>query len=293
MIENKICMTTKTILCLGDWGHDNPSDNMRYFFHKVLNFNEMYLLGDNFYPSGVENVHDRQWRDKLNHLFPLSKPKFACLGNHDYLGNIHAQFDYTNSFGNKTQWYCPGPFYERVDWKTNTHVLFIDTQILAADITIPLLYGCGASNHAIETYLRFHRNYYEKQLIWLESTLKNSTAKFKIVCGHYPLFSNGPHPVSNHLQNLIIPILKKYSVDIYLSGHDHNSQCIHHDGILYIVAGGFITEGYNIQRVSKNSLFHENEPGVFLLRYNSQTWNICHVDLKTKIEKIIHMILKY
>jgi predicted phosphodiesterase len=284
---------SKSILCIGDWGHQ-PSNEMRLFFlNERLRYNEIFLLGDNFYPSGVKSVNDQQWKETLNFLFPLKVPKYACLGNHDYLGNIRAQFDYTRFSKNNSNWNCEGPFYDRLDWETKTHFIFIDTQILAADITIPLLYGCGASSLAIEQYLTFHRKYYEKQLYWLENILKTSKAKYKIACGHYPLFSNGPHFLSHHLQSLLLPLFKKYKLDIYLSGHDHNSQCIQKDGFLSIVAGGLVTEGYGVRQQSKETLFQENEPGVFLLRYHTQTWNVCHVDLKTKTEKVLYVILKY
>ena len=49
---------------------------------------------DNFYNSGVTSVSDPQWleswRTPYNHS-SLQLPWYACLGNHDYIGNPQAQ----------------------------------------------------------------------------------------------------------------------------------------------------------------------------------------------------------
>ena len=53
---------------------------------------------------------------------------------------------------------------------------------------------------------------------------------WKVVVTHNPLFSSGKgHGDNKDLQNLILPILKKYKVDMVLTGHDHNSQYLRMD----------------------------------------------------------------
>ena len=62
----------------------------------------------------------------------------------------------------------------------------------------------------------------ERQLEWLEYVLKHNTSKWIIVFGHYPIYSNGCHGNTRELHTHLLPLLKKYKVHLYLSGHDHN-----------------------------------------------------------------------
>lgn len=55
----------------------------------------LILLGDNFYPSGVKNLSDINWKNIDNIKFNKNNI-FAILGNHDYLGNIKCQIEYKN-----------------------------------------------------------------------------------------------------------------------------------------------------------------------------------------------------
>jgi hypothetical protein len=54
---------------------------------------------------------------------------------------------------------------------------------------------------------------------------------------------HGPYSASNHGDNptaksKVVPILKKYNVDMTFAGHDHNYERGEADGLRYIVAGG-------------------------------------------------------
>ena len=65
------------ILCMGDWG-DNTDDSVRKFIFQE-NFNGYYLLGDNFYPSGISSVEDEQWEKNLNIYFHQNKRNLHVL----------------------------------------------------------------------------------------------------------------------------------------------------------------------------------------------------------------------
>ena len=64
-----------------------------------------------------------------------------------------------------------------------------------------------------------------KQIRWLESSLKNSTAKWKIVYGHHTLWSagGGKFTEARALRQLIGPIICKYA-DAYFAGHEHELE---------------------------------------------------------------------
>lgn len=66
----------------------------------------------------------------------------------------------------------------------------------------------------------------ERQDLWLEDTLRKSTADWLFVCGHHPVYSIGRHGPTPRLVNQLRPLLEKYKVAAYLCGHDHNLQHI-------------------------------------------------------------------
>ncbi|MGB9601015.1 MAG: metallophosphoesterase family protein, partial [Myxococcota bacterium] len=81
-----------------------------------------------------------------------------------------------------------------------------------------------------------------EQLKWIESDLKAASANSEI--DHiFTVMHHGPYSASNHGDNAtakskVVPLLKKYGVDMTLAGHDHNYERGEADGLRYIVAGG-------------------------------------------------------
>lgn len=61
----------------------------------------------------------------------------------------------------------------------------------------------------------------EEQARWMDTILSRNPQPWTIAAIHQPVYSTGrrrDHPV---LQNLLIPVFDKYSVDLVLQGHDH------------------------------------------------------------------------
>jgi len=65
----------------------------------------------------------------------------------------------------------------------------------------------------------------KKQLQWLTDGLKNSTAKWRVVYGHHPLWSAGGSKFeqARSLRRLIMPLLCRYA-DLYVAGHEHELE---------------------------------------------------------------------
>lgn len=59
------------------------------------------------------------------------------------------------------------------------------------------------------------------QAQWLDANLKASTARWRIVTMHHPVFSSGGDRDSPKLRDLVLPILLRHNVDLVLQGHDH------------------------------------------------------------------------
>lgn len=162
------------------------------------------LLGDNFYEKGVKNVWDPQWRTKFELPYgPLEIPFFVVLGNHDYEGNVQAQVAYSQK---STQWKLPSRYHRFSQGVVDFFVL--DTSKLDS-----------------------------QQLKWLKDGLEGSTAKWKIVAGHHPIFSYGHHGDTPEMIRDVWPTVKKYAT-FYLSGHDHDQQVLTDSGVDFVVSGG-------------------------------------------------------
>lgn len=282
----------KEILCIGDWGDSNRDLNIQEYIQKN-NVDEFYLLGDNFYPSGVESLTDNQWELKLKSLFPIHKKKYACLGNHDYLGNVFSQIEKTFQ-SNNYNWNLPYFYYDIIDKENSIHTFFIDTQLFAPEITTMLLLSCHIRTQRQQEYYGLVYHLQEKQLEWLEDKLKNSSSKWKIICGHYPIHSNGPHIISKELQERLKPLLKKYKVDFYYSGHEHNNQIIYQDNTYFIISGGiFSTNSYKIEKITEPTLFHSISQGFFSFQIYKNKIEIYYHNIKKKQKELCSIKIKF
>ncbi|MBD0328320.1 MAG: metallophosphoesterase, partial [Pyrinomonadaceae bacterium] len=80
--------------------------------------------------------------------------------------------------------------------------------------------------------------HFNDQLTWLETSLAQSSADWKIVFGHHPVFSSGMHGSDRTLGEALTPILERHGVQLYLCGHDHNyERTVALEGVTYLVCG--------------------------------------------------------
>ncbi|WP_036476693.1 metallophosphoesterase [Myxosarcina sp. GI1] len=63
-----------------------------------------------------------------------------------------------------------------------------------------------------------------EELAWLEENLARSTAVWKIVFGHHPVYSSGAHGNTARLVEALPPLFDRYNVRLYLNGHDHHYE---------------------------------------------------------------------
>jgi 3',5'-cyclic AMP phosphodiesterase CpdA len=81
-----------------------------------------------------------------------------------------------------------------------------------------------------------------EQFNWLEKELKTAkeSEKFVIVVLHHPPFSSGKHGQDSDilkLQQTLLPLLEKNTVDLVFAGHDHVCERSYRNGIYYITSG--------------------------------------------------------
>lgn len=217
----------------GRWGHDNQRDVARQMGQTAAAIDSRFTVsvGDNFYENGVTGLDDPQWQASFENIYTapaLQSPWQVILGNHDYRGNVQAQLDYT---GQSKRWRLPARYYQT---------------------SVPLPDGAAADFFYLDTSPFIH--YYAgsktniagqdsaAQLTWLDRALTTSTARWKIVIGHHPIYTAlAPEPGYDHDQPDLIarlnPILRAHQVPIYINGHDHTLQSVQMDGITYVTNG--------------------------------------------------------
>lgn len=76
-----------------------------------------------------------------------------------------------------------------------------------------------------------------KHIVGFLEEIQNDLPDWLLVVGHYPIYSAGDHCDNSDLITYIKPLLHKYKVHAYISGHDHISEHLQVDGMEYFVAG--------------------------------------------------------
>jgi predicted phosphodiesterase len=173
------------------------------------------LAGDNVYPDGDPAKLDQAFVRPYQELLAHKVPFFAVLGNHDIrTRNGEGQVAYP-AFGMGGRWYSlrRGP----------VEFFLLDTNVNAA---------------------------WQHQLPWLKAALARSTAPWKVVVGHHPLYTAGFYGDDGAGIARLAPLFKRHGVQLYINGHDHNyerTKRIH--GTTYLTVGG---GGANLRAVLPN-----------------------------------------
>ncbi|MEI9982910.1 MAG: metallophosphoesterase [Aliidongia sp.] len=168
---------------IGDWGRNGADDQ-----HEVgvqlgktaekIGSHFTISVGDNFYEDGVAGVNDPQWRSSFEDIYAapsLMKPWNIILGNHDYRGNVEAQFAYSAV---SPRWRLPSRYYKK-------------TEALGGGVSADYFYL--DTSPFVTTYrnskVKIDGQQTAPQLAWLDEELGRSRAAWKIVIGHHPVYT--------------------------------------------------------------------------------------------------------
>jgi 3',5'-cyclic AMP phosphodiesterase CpdA len=202
-IKNKL-----RFVVLGDWGtgEDDQYGLGRRMVeqHRQLALDFVLAAGDNIYPNGSGRHFVKKFEQPFADLIKDRVPFYAALGNHDVEEGRQDQLNYSlfNMGGNN-------------------------------------YYTVSRGNGLADFFLLDTTALDNTQLNWLENSLRNSRAKWKIAITHHPLYSSGKkHGSSPKIQQKLEPLFTHYGIQVVFSGHDHIYERTHpQKGIQYFVTG--------------------------------------------------------
>jgi tartrate-resistant acid phosphatase type 5 len=238
------------VVAFGDYGVNHMGDPNRRWHQamiaKVLSsYSKKHPItfgittGDNFYPTSFGSPDDPNWKTSWSELYDrLGYPFYVSLGNHDW-GNEAGPLSHNIYARNSKSWKFPGFYYTYTAGPVQFFA--INTNALT-----------------------------ERHVEWLKRELAKSTAKWKVVYGHFPVYEQDNYTLETTPPTLE-PIFKQYGVDMYLCGHHHSMQHWSIDGIDYVVtgAGGAGTYAFRDSTdVRAGRKFAQAVPGFAILEAN-------------------------
>ncbi|MCK6519436.1 metallophosphoesterase [Myxococcota bacterium] len=245
-------------IAMGDGGEGNTTQYQNAAAIKTLceakGCEFVLYLGDNFYNDGVESVDDEQFQTKFELPYAeLDLPFYVVLGNHDYgswsIWEYKADYEveYTD---HSDKWYLPDRYYTL----THEHVQFI-----GLDTNDVMIWGG------------------DDQQDWLDDTLAESTATWRIAYGHHPYRSNGQHGNAGEYEGYDwLPIangatVKDFmdeslcgKVDLYFAGHDHNRQWLEPDACFETVVTGAAAKTTDMPGRGNGAFFEDDTEAGFM-----------------------------
>lgn len=239
--------------------------------------------GDIHHFNGVASVSDPLWM--TNYELIYSHPElmldwFPVCGNHEYRGNTQAVLDYSKV---SRRWMMPAKYYSKVfsHKGTTLRIVFLDTT--------PLI-DKYRNNPAV--YPDACKEDMQKQLSWLDETLRNAKEDWVIVVGHHPVYAQTPKSEDERtdMQKRVMPILHKYNnVAIYACGHIHDFQHIKmkNEPIDYVV-----NSSASLSRKVKpieGTVFCSSEPGFSVIAASKNKLSMYMID---KTGKVLHVVEK-
>jgi tartrate-resistant acid phosphatase type 5 len=222
------------MLMLGDWGYEDDKAQSQvaaglraYSKQHSVHPQALLMLGDNWYGELAGGAGSPRWQTQFEQMYSASDfpcPAYAVLGNHDYQrwpqSKVDAELEYARN--GRTRWTMPSRWYRFEFPAKNPLITF-----LALDSNMP---KDGYKEWFGKDFTLTPQQQAE-QLAWFEAELKRPrTTPFLAVMAHHPVYSDGPHGDHPVLIREWDPLFRKYHVNLYLAGHDHDLQHLEFEG---------------------------------------------------------------
>jgi hypothetical protein len=222
---------------------------MKHYCANVSRCDFGVMLGDNVYPSGATFGADGKddagrFKHTLSDPFgnlvksPDSYLTYVTLGNHDWETSRAGAFAQIEFLQNTDGFYIDAPYYTVKPPAGNGDIelFIIDTNMILASTTVYEDYLNDDGSEAVtdeidlpDDHTKPMTDAEKAQPQWLEAALQASTAKWKFVIAHHPIWSSSGSKFEQArvLRDMILPAMCRYA-DGYLVGHEHTLE-IHTD----------------------------------------------------------------
>lgn len=261
-------------IAFGDWGSGTPDQKIVATAMADASakqqppFDAAITLGDNFYVDLPGGAKSKVWKTMFEEMYSKNKmpfPFYVTVGNHDIETDekLQAELDYAAQ-NPSSRWKLPARWY-RLDLPEGKPLV----SFLVLD-----------SNHK-----EMPPKLFVEETNWLETELaKPRPGKWLVCIAHHPLFNNGKHKDDKYLINNWGPLFKKYNVELYLAGHDHNLQHLEIPGwpTSFCISGGGGQSTYGMQRNDRGP-FAVAGFGFATLRFRPETLSVRFLDTAGKV----------
>ena len=212
-------------LVISDWGREGMSPKDKKAVGQVIVEKQLgetaqqvdasfiVTCGDNFHGHGVPSSTDSLWLVNFENVYTapsLMIPWYITLGNHDYEGNVDAELEYAKT---SKRWIEPGRYYsftKKLSGSTQVLFVILDSSPFVEEYINQKNDGHHVNGQKIAV-----------QMVWCDSVLRSSTAKWKFVFFHHPAYSaSATHGSTREIQRVFVPLFEKYQVNACFSGHD-------------------------------------------------------------------------
>ncbi|MBK6795371.1 MAG: metallophosphoesterase [Acidobacteria bacterium] len=167
-------------------------------------FDFTLMLGDNIYERGESKYIVPRFESPNKDLLAAGVLFYAVLGNHDIVKGLEFQTHYKNfNMGGRRY------------------------------------YNFTKGDGLVEFFALDSNKMSKEQLAWLETSLKSSSAKWKVAFLHHSLYSSARmHPAYVDLRKQLEPLFVKYGVNAVFSGHSHCYERVKpQNGVHYFTEG--------------------------------------------------------
>lgn len=239
---------------------------------KVRGCDFLLLLGDNLYPSGMDDDRDPRMDALVKDPYStVGVPVYMVLGNHDYGSTL----DRLRGI-------------REVRWATRTKGFEMPSSTY--------FFGAGpVAFWAFDTTEIFWDKA-DYQEAWLRESLPTVRAAWRFGFGHHPYRSNGPHGNAGTYEGLpAIPYASGKSLqnffetqicgtfDIFFSGHDHSRQWIEHCNTGWVISGAGAT-ATGIKDRGNQALFEKGTEGFVWVEATEKQITIAFYDAAGNLE---------
>lgn len=161
-------------------------------------------VGDNIYPNGSGRYFKKHFEEPFAGLINEHVKFYAVLGNHDVEEGRKDQVSYP-------MFNMGGSNY----------------------------YSISRNNGQIDFFMLDSTDLSTTQVGWLENSLRESRAIWKLAALHHPIYSSGKkHGSDLRLRKLVEPLFTRYRVQAVFAGHDHvYERTKPQQGIQYFITG--------------------------------------------------------